>query len=215
MYGGYIPMKKDMKKEVMEEVTIEEPSYGQIISDQAANSASSLIRGKFRDTVHPDGSRSSVCALAAGNIIKEAGFPIPDDGNGNQITNAANFFDQISGHPYAIKNYNTEFMANKEYENWKVIDNMEDLQPGDVILFKGSGYERMKAGNPTKTNPSGYHIGISTSEWSDSWGGMRNMTGGINLVDDRGPTLIWNRHKSEYGMEQHFLKAARYVGPND
>ena len=54
MYGGYIPMKKDMKKEVMEEVTIEEPSYGQIISDQAANSASSIIRGKFRDTVHPD-----------------------------------------------------------------------------------------------------------------------------------------------------------------
>ena len=208
MYGGYIPTKK----EVMEEVSIEDLSGGQKISKAAVESASRALYFDFKDTQHPDGRRSGVCALCTGNIIKKAGYTVPDDGLGNQISSAGNFWDQLTGHPYAIKNYDTEFIRNKEYENWEVITDMKDIQPGDVILFKGSGYEEMMAGKPTKSNPSGYHIGVSTSEWGEPCGGMPGITGGVSLVDDRGSGLkIWQRNKSARGMEEDFLKAARYV----
>ena len=198
--------------ETMKEIDFE-VDHGQKIADAGIDLATNILQGRWSDTVHKDGSKSSVCALCTGNVVKGAGYPVPDDGHGNQVTSAANFFDQLTGHPYAIKNYDTEFMRNKEYENWIVIENKEDIKPGDVILFKGSGYDEMMEGNPTSSNPSGYHLGVSTSTYYQPWSFAQGMTGGISLVDDRGASPIWHRNKGHTGMTNDFLKAARYVGP--
>ena len=107
MYGGYIPTKKD----VFDEINIEEPKRpGQVIADAGVNHASDFLRGRKTDTVHPDGSKTSVCARCAGNIIAKAGLPIPVDKYGEPVTSAGNFFDQLTGHPYAQKNYDTAWM---------------------------------------------------------------------------------------------------------
>jgi hypothetical protein len=189
-------------------------SHGKKIAEHGKSIASELFIWKGEDTMHPKtGRKSSVCALCAGNIIEGAGYVAPDDGKGNIVTSAANFFDQITGHPYAVKNYNTEFMKNKEYKNWKIISKMEDIQPGDVILFKGTGYDEMMAGNPTSSNPSGYHISISTTEWHDPYSVFGGVSGGISLVDDQGSaTPIRHRNKYATDMKSDFVKAARYIG---
>ena len=220
MPGLYAGPGVPTEPEVLKELDVNSPGEDKrkLIVDNAKAKARKYLIMNRHDTMHPDGSYSSVCALCAGNIIRETGIVMPDDGQGSPVTHAGNIWDQISGNPYAIKRYaNTEFMKNKEYENWEIISDFKNVEGGDLILFKGSGYEAMMSGHPIESNPSGYHMAISSTDYSEPgyWMGPQ-ISGGFSVIDDQGSgwsNPIKERSKSHSSLEDVFLKAARYIGP--
>ena len=150
--------------------------------------------------------RTYVCAYAVGGMGSDYGISMPSTyniktGNQDAVVNAGLFFDMIEGLKYTIRDYSdSDFIKNKEYDNYTKITNYKDVQPGDIIKFKGTG-------------ESGLHASIATSVWEDPgfWMGPQ-FSGGFSVTDDQGSTRnfpIRNRKKDASSIEKDFIAAYR------
>jgi cell wall-associated NlpC family hydrolase len=89
-----------------------------------------------------------------------------------------------------------------EDSNYMKIDNKEDMQAGDIILFPGGG-------------PSGIHVGITAEDYTEpswEWG---NWGGGISVYHEQGKyvkPLKTNYTGYELDHTKKFKGAYRYIG---